>query len=83
MTEQEYAVRCVRQFQSHTKTREDGSKLFRIDLGLWDLFQGTGFKNVSRFRIVKVKQTGVTSLIQVSGLNLSPALRAALLKECQ
>lgn len=78
-----YEERCIRQFQSHTTTRMDGSKLFRIDLGLWDLFQGQGFKNVSRFRIVKMKQTGNVSLIQISGLNLSPALRNELLKECQ
>jgi hypothetical protein len=78
----DYEARCIRQYQAHTKTRNDGSKLVRIDGGLWDLFQGTGFKNVSRFRIVKVKQTGVRSLIQISGLNLNPALRAALLTEC-
>lgn len=77
-----YEERCIRQYQSHTKTRADGSKLVRIDGGLWDLFMGNGFKNHSRFRIVKVRQTGIRSLIQVSGLSLNPALRAELLKEC-
>lgn len=82
MTDKEYAERCVRQHKSHTKQRVDGSLLVRIEGGLWDLFTGNGFKNHSRFRIVKVKQTGNRSLIQISGLNLNPALRAALLEEC-
>lgn len=77
-----YVNRCLRQYKAHTRTREDGSKLVRCDGGLWDLFQGNGFKNHSRFRIVKIKQTGQVSLIQVGGLNLNPALRAQLLKEC-
>lgn len=77
-----YVVRCLNQYKSHTKKRVDNSLLIRVEGGLWDLFQGTGFKNVSRFRIVKVRQTGARSLIQVSGLNPSPALRAALLEEC-
>ena len=79
----EYESRCIRQYQAHTRKRENGSLLLNIEGGLWDLFSGTGFKNHSRFRIVRMKQTGVRSLIQVSGVNLSPALRAELLKECQ
>ena len=82
MTDKEYADRCTRQYRSHTKKRTDGSLLVRVEGGLWDLFQGNGFKNVSRFRVVKVRQTGNRSLIQVSGLNLNPALRALLLEEC-
>jgi hypothetical protein len=77
-----YVVRCLAQYRSHTKKRTDGSLLVRVEGGLWDLFQGNGFKNVSRFRVVKVRQTGNRSLIQVSGLNLNPALRALLLEEC-
>ena len=76
-----YEERCIRQYQGHTKKRADGSLLVRIEGGLWDLFQGTGFKNVSRFRVVKMKQTGVRSLIQISGLNLTPSTRAELLTE--
>ena len=77
----ETLARNIRQYKAHTKQRQDGSYLVRIEGGLYDLFQGTGFKNVSRFRIVKMKQTGVRSLIQVSGLNLGPSLRAQLLDE--
>lgn len=77
----EYELRCIRQYQNHTKKRADGSLLVRIEGGLWDLFQGTGFKNVSRFRIVKMKQSGVRSLIQISGLNLTPQTRSELLTE--
>jgi hypothetical protein len=76
-----YTARCLSQHTAHTKKRADGSLLVRIEGGLWDLFQGTGFKNVSRFRVVKMKQTGVRSLIQISGLNLTPSTRAELLTE--
>jgi hypothetical protein len=78
-----YEERCIRQYKAHTKTRTDGSKLMRIDGGLWDLFQGVGFKNVSRFRIVRIRETGKRSLIQINGLNLSIPLRNTLLEECQ
>ncbi len=81
--EKVYVARCLAQYGAHTKKRADNSLLVRVDGGLYDLFQGSGWKHASRFRIIKVKQTGVRSLIQVNGLSLSPALREVLLKECQ
>lgn len=63
--------------------RKDGSLVIPIQYGLYDIFQGDGWDQPSRFRIVKFKGTkGATrQLIQVSGNNLSTSLREQLLKE--
>ena len=72
----------LRQHKSHTKTLGNGDKLVHINHGLYDLFSGDGWKNASRFRIVKIRQTGVTSLVPVSGIHLTREYRDLLLKEC-
>lgn len=78
-----YEERCIRQYQTHTKTRSNGDKLVRIESGLWDLFSGNGWGNVSRFRIFKLKLDKAPQLICVSGLSLSHELREQLLRECR
>lgn len=78
-----FTERCLRQYRSHTHNRADGSLLVRVEGGLYDLFQGHGFKNVSRFRVVKLRSENKRSLIQISGVSLTQALRHTLLEECQ
>lgn len=79
--EKEYVDRCVRQFQSHTRTRDNGDKVVALGTGLFDLFSGDGWTNQSRYRVVRARSNGEKQLIQVSGLNLSREYRTELLKE--
>lgn len=71
----------LRQYQSHTKTRPDGSKLIRLEGQLYDLFQGRGWDMVSRFRVIRVRESGKRSLIQISGVPLSTELRNTIMGE--
>lgn len=61
-----------------------GAKIIPIQDGLFDIFQGAGWKHQSRFRIVKLRgeKRGefTRQLIQVSGLTLSQEQRHALLE---
>jgi hypothetical protein len=82
MTQKLYEQRCINQHKSHTKTRPNGDKLFRIESGLWDIFYGNGWLNTSRFRIFKLKRDKTPQLICLSGLHMSHELREQLLKEC-
>lgn len=70
---------------ARTKVLSNGSKVIPLQDGLFDLFQGEGWKHQSRFRIIKLKGaakgTPARQLIQVSGLTLSQELRNQLLKE--
>lgn len=77
-----YEARCVRQYQSHTKKRANGDLMIRIDSGLWDIFYGQGFGNVSRFRIFKLRGDAKPKCICVSGLHIPNDLREQLIKEC-
>jgi hypothetical protein len=78
-----YEERCVRQYQARTKTLVNGDKLIPIHFGLYDLFSGTGWKDVSRFRVVKFKHKDTPpQLVQVSGIPLSREYREQLLAEC-
>jgi hypothetical protein len=65
--------------------RKDGSKVIPVQDGLFDIFQGEGFKSQSRFRIIRFRDgrtnQSTRQLIQVNGINLSQAMRADLLKE--
>lgn len=81
ITEQKQAAQAADRHINRT----DGSKVIPIENGLFDLFQGNGWKHQSRFRIIKLRGTKVGTftrqLIQVNGLNMNQALRADLLKE--
>jgi hypothetical protein len=81
MNKQEYAERCIRQYQAHTRTRTNGDKVVSLGMGLFDLFSGIGWKNQSRFRIVTARSNGRKQLIQVGGLALSQEYRNTLLQE--
>lgn len=64
--------------------RKDGSQVVPIKDGLYDLFQGKGFENHSRFRVVKFRNNKgekTAQLIHVSGIDLNRELREQLLKE--
>lgn len=66
------------------------ARIIPIQDGLFDIFQGDGWKHQSRFRIVKLRNQKwdgkrkdgqfTRQLIQVNGLNLSSELRASLLQ---
>lgn len=61
-----------------------GNLIIPIQDGLYDIFQGDGWKHQSRFRVIKLR--GATKgeftrqLIQVNGLTLSQEQRHALLE---
>ena len=78
-------ARNLRQFKAHTKTLENGDKLIKIEGGLYDLFSGIGWKNQSRFRVVRLKHSvsgaRQLSLIQIGGISLSREYRDQLLHE--
>lgn len=67
-----------------------GAKIIPIQDGLYDLFQGDGWKHQSRFRIVKLRNQKwdgkkkadqyTRQLIQVNGMVLSQEQRYALLQ---
>lgn len=69
---------------ARTIKTSDGSLIIPIMDGLFDIFQGSGFKHQSRFRIIKLRGqkpgTFIRQLIQVNGLNLTQEQRHALLE---
>lgn len=75
---------------ARTITTGNGAKIIPIQDGLYDLFQGDGWKHHSRFRVVKLRNQKwngkvkadqfTRQLIQVNGLNLSQEQRYALLQ---
>jgi hypothetical protein len=81
MPNKEYIDRCLRQYGSHTTTRTNADKVVQINHGLYDLFSGSGWKNWSRFRVVRMQTTGTKQLIQVGGVPLSRDYRNVLLME--
>jgi hypothetical protein len=80
MTEAEYTSRCVRQHKAHTRNRPDGSKVFRMDHNLYDIFYGEGWGVASRFRIIR-QRDGSRDILQLNGLHLTESTRQQLLKE--
>lgn len=76
-----YVARCLKQYKNHTRVRKNGDHVISLGHGLYDLFSGTGWKNQSRFRVVKLRDSGEKQLIQVSGINLSREYRNELLSE--
>ena len=77
-----YEARCIRQYQSHTRKRDNGDLMIRIESGLWDIFYGIGFGNSSRFRIFKLRGDSQPKLICVAGQHIPNELRQQLIKEC-
>jgi len=81
MAEKIYIERCIRQYHQHTRTRKNGDLVVSLGHGLYDLFSGDGWKNQSRYRIVKLRDSKEKQLIQVGGINLSREYRNELLLE--
>lgn len=82
----EIAVKDVAQAkkaQERMIHRKDGSLIIPIQDGLFDLFQGSGFANHSRFRVVRFRgvEGQTRQLYQVSGSSMSRELREQILKE--
>lgn len=75
---------------ARTINTTSGAKIIPIQDGLYDLFQGDGWKHQSRFRIVKLRNQKwdgkkkadqyTRQLIQVNGMVLSQEQRYALLQ---
>lgn len=77
----EYVARCIKQHQAHARNLPNGDRLIAIQGGLYDLFTGKGWKSLIRFRIVHLRQSNSSQLVQVSGPVLSRDYRTYLFKE--